>query len=250
MSFRDMQIALDVRLASLAGGVAIAWENIEYQRVTGTPYLRPTLLNSESRLYCVTDSAQVNEGLYRIDAIYPAGRGHSALLTKLDMIYQHFKASLALTVGTTTLWLKAINILPRTIIDGAWFMGSLDINFINYDDAGLGPSPIGQIMWTPISTSGQVTFNKAYITTNDLSRVVFDLPATCSVGDYFRIAGFGLGGWEINAPPGISIIYGDQETSNGGSLASVNPHDCIELVCVAANSKFEELSSQGNITVT
>jgi hypothetical protein len=250
MSFRDMQIALDVRLAALTGGTPIAWDNIEYQAVTGTAHLRPTLINTESLLYCIANGAQSNEGLYRIDANYPAGRGHSALLAKLDQIYQHFKASLSLTVGTTTLWLREIAILPRIIVEGSWYMGSLDIRFINYDDAGLSPPPVGQIMWVPISTSGPVIFNTAYITTNDISRVVFDLPNVCSVGDYFRIAGYGLAGWEINAPPGISIIYGDQETTNGGTLSSINPHDCIELVCVAANSKFEELSSQGNITVT
>lgn len=249
MSFRDMQIALDVHLALLGGGTPIAWENIEYTAVMNTAHLRPTLLNIDGQLSCMSDVSQANDGIYRIDANYPIGVGHSALMAKLDVIYVHFKASRVLTVGSTSVLIREISVLPKNIVQGSWFMGSLDINFTHYDNIVFSPAA-GQIMWLPISVSGPIVFNTAYITTNDISRVVFDLPTTCSVGDYFRIAGFGLAGWEINAPPGISIIYGDQETSSGGSLLSINPHDCIEIVCVAANSKFEELSSQGNITVT
>lgn len=249
MSFRNIQAAFDVRLALLPGGLPIDWENFEYKPALNLPYLRPTLLNAESSLVCISDGSQSNDGIYRVDAFYPIGLGSGLLLAKLDQIYAHFKSSLVLGVGTTNVWIREISILPRNIIDGSWYMGSIDINFINYDNTVFSPV-VGQIMWVPISTSGFVSFNTAYITTNDVSRVVFDLPNVCNVGDYFRIAGYGLAGWEVNAPPGISIIYGDQETSNGGSLLSVNPHDCIEIVCVAANSKYEELTSQGNITVT
>jgi hypothetical protein len=244
-----MQFALDIRLASLPGNVDIAWENIEYQAVTNVPHLRPTFFNVDGELICMSDGSQRNSGLYRVDAIYPVSQGPGALLTKLDAIYQHFKSSLVLTVGSTNVWIRAINVLSRTIIEGAWFMGSLDVNFVSYDGSEGTIMPPESAQWITTSTSLIPESGKRYITTNDVSRVVFTLPGTCPVGFYFRIAGYGLGGWRINCQAGMSIVYGDQETSVGGALESVNPHDCIELVCVVANTKFEELSSQGNITV-
>lgn len=248
MSFKDVQIGLDTLLSMFPGDTPIAWENTEYKPVLGVAFLRPTLMNFDSSLLDL-QSDQQDPGNYRIDAFYPINNGPRNLLDKLDAIYAHFKQNLNIQVNSTVIHIRAISILPRNITEQSWFMGSLDINFIVYENTSFSPI-VGQLMWVPISISGPVTFNKGYITTNDISRVVFDLPNVCNRGDYFRIAGYGLGGWEINAPPGISIIYGDQETSNGGSLASVDPHDCIEIVCVVANQKFEELSSQGNITVT
>lgn len=247
-----MQIALDSRLAVLPGGTEIAWENIEYKAVAGTPYLRPTLFSVDSELICLSDGSQVNTGIYRIDAIYPAGKGPAIMLAKLDAIYTHFKADLILNVGSTNVWIRAINVLPKTIIESSWFMGSIDINFTSYDGSvgGVIPNPPSVIeAWVTTSASLIPEDGKRYITTNDTARVVFTLPTSCVPGFYFRIAGYGLGGWAIQCPAGMSIIYGDQETSVGGRLESINPHDCIELVCVLTDTKFEELSSQGNITV-
>lgn len=251
MSFRDMQIALDTRLNLVPNSIPIAWENTVYKPIKDQEFLRPTLLNGTSSLLDLA-SHQRDPGIYRVDAFYPINDGPKRLLDKLDEIYIFFKQNLSLQVNTTLVNVRAMTLTPRTINDNAWLLGSLDINFVCYENAigGSVTPPVNSLAWITQPVSLTVGFGKGYITTNDLSRVVFALPAICQPGDYFRIAGYGLGGWEIDAPPGISIIYGDQETSNGGTLASVNPHDCIELVCVAANSKFEELSSQGNITVT
>ena len=131
--FADIHAALDTRLNSLAGGVAIAWENTEYTPVKDTPYLRPTLLMAPSTLMDL-DTLQMNEGLYQIDLFYPVANGMGDLLNKMDAIYDHFKGALKLTSGSVDVHIKQISRLPGSEISDAWLMASLEINFKSYSN--------------------------------------------------------------------------------------------------------------------
>ncbi len=91
--------------------------------------------------------------------------------------------------------------------------------------------------------------NDIYIVNNNSTRVILTLPAICNVGDYVRIIGKGTAGWRIAQPSGLFITYGDVATTVGtsGYLES-NDRDCAEIICVANNSEYQVVSSQGNIT--
>ena len=193
---------------------------------------------------------QENPGIYKIDIFYPLGFGHRDLIDKVDEIYTHFKSVNTIILGATAVYIRNVSFLPL-FIDDAWVMGGLDVNYNNYDLAvgGFVPPQV-QGSWISVPSSLTVVPGSLYISTSNTSRVVFTLPAVCAVGDYFRIAGFGSAGWRIQAAPGQVITFGDQQTSVGGYLESIDDRDCIELVCVVANSEWQELSSQGNITIT
>lgn len=133
MSFKEIQLALDNKLNTLPGGLPVAWENVKYTPTLGRPWLRPTLINAESQLVCMSDGNQNNPGVYRIDAFYPANAGSGAVLDKLSQIYTHFKSELTLVNGNTTVWIRNVSILQRIVEETTWFMGSVNINFTSYE---------------------------------------------------------------------------------------------------------------------
>lgn len=133
--FLDIHTALDTRLSTLAGGVAIAWENIEYTPVKGTPYLRPTVIMSPSSLLGLgLDDLQMNEGIYQIDLFYPVDKGAGDLLAKADAIYTHFKGDRTLVSNSVTTHIKEISRTVPIIIDEAWQRASVEIHFKCYNN--------------------------------------------------------------------------------------------------------------------
>lgn len=107
------------------------------------------------------------------------------------------------------------------------------------------------ITWSTVAgTSQAIVKNNGYIPLN-AGLTTLTLPAAAAVGDMFRIAGYGSGGWVLAQNAGQSVILGNATTTPGvtGSLASTNPHDCIEVICVVLNNQFQVISAVGNQTV-
>jgi len=77
------------------------------------------------------------------------------------------------------------------------------------------------------------------------------LPATAIFGAVIQVAGKGAGGWKIAQNAGQTIHFGvtDTITGVGGSLASTVRYDCLELLCITANTDFVVTSVVGNLTV-
>lgn len=131
MSFRDIQLALDVRLSQVAYPVAIANENTVYKPVAGTPWIRPTVLNARGETLDL-DNANDSPGVYQIDLFYPLNKGTSDLLSKLDDIAEYFAAEKTLTFNQSTILIRSISKLPSRIDDNTWFAASLEIIFNSY----------------------------------------------------------------------------------------------------------------------
>lgn len=109
----------------------------------------------------------------------------------------------------------------------------------------------GGITWNEITgTSSGMAVDNGYIA-NNAGLVTLTLPATAAVGESVRVAGKGAGGWAVAQNAGQTIHFGSSDTTTGvgGSLASTDQYDAIELLCITANTDFVALSSIGNITV-
>lgn len=112
------------------------------------------------------------------------------------------------------------------------------------------PSGGGGITWTEVTgTSQSMAVDNAYIANNG-SQVVLTLPTTAAVGKIVRVVGKGAGGWKIaqNASEIIHFGSADTTTGTGGYLESAHRRDAVELVCVVADTEWNVISSQGNIT--
>lgn len=129
--FKDIQIALDTRLAALTGGTPIAWESVTYTPVNGTAYIRPTLLLAPSSLLNLTDK-QMQEGIYQIDLFYPSDGGMGDLLDKADAVYTHFKASTPLTSNSVDVHIKQIGRPAAARVEDGWLMSIIEVHFKTY----------------------------------------------------------------------------------------------------------------------
>lgn len=100
--------------------------------------------------------------------------------------------------------------------------------------------------WNAQATTPQTAaVNNGYIIT-DASIVTITLPVTAPVGSVVAVVGNGAGGWILAPGAGQTIKLGSQSAST--SIASTNQFDCIEVICVVANTTWVTRSAFGNLT--
>ena len=117
---------------------------------------------------------------------------------------------------------------------------------VNFDVTGLG------ISWHEVLTSSvTMTYEAGYVVSYaGAGHAMLTLPATAPQFSVIQIVGNGASGWQIVQNTGQQIKFGVASTSLGGSgyLQSTDGGDCIELICVTANTTWRVVNSQGNIT--
>lgn len=109
----------------------------------------------------------------------------------------------------------------------------------------------GGTAWVDVTTTPQpMSSNTGYIADRVAGNVVFSLPTTAVIGDTIVVVGR-QNGWSITQAAGQQMIVGSSSTTVGvgGSLASTNAHDCITLICTAANTEFTAVAVQGVLTI-
>lgn len=154
------------------------------------------------------------------------------------------------TVNAKTQWIQLSTVVT---------MGTDAITFQSNVVAGTGVSKTnntiavtgGGLAWTVVTGLTQAAaVNNGYFANNG-ALVTVTLPATAAVGSIVRVAGMGAGGWAVAQNAGQSIRIGNTTTivGVGGSLASTDIGDAVEIICRVADSGWQVLSMVGNITV-
>lgn len=151
----------------------------------------------------------------------------------------------------------AIPVISGTLNAGtSWLLTSsvttVGTDPLTYTQFTINPSTIFSFVWNNVTgTSQSAAVNNGYIT-NNASLVTVTLPSTASIGNIVRIAGSGAGGWKLaqNASQLVNFGTSVTTTGTGGSLASANRYDAVEVICIVANTTWVVISSQGNLTVT
>ncbi len=94
--------------------------------------------------------------------------------------------------------------------------------------------------FTEVTGTSQAMVADAGYVSNNAGLVTFTLPVTAAFGTSQTVVGLGAGGWKINQNSGQNIQVGNQTTTVGvgGSLASANRYDSIDLLCVVANTTW------------
>lgn len=119
------------------------------------------------------------------------------------------------------------------------------------ETSGLRWASAAAVEWNEITgTSSAMAVNNGYIANNG-ALVTLTLPSTAALGTRIRVAGLGAGGWKVAQNASQTIHFGSLDTTTGvgGSVASSNRYDALEMLCVAANTDWVVLSSQGNQTI-
>lgn len=105
--------------------------------------------------------------------------------------------------------------------------------------------------WSEVTgTTVSLAAENGYVM-NNASRITATLPATCALGKRIAILGKGSGGWKIEQNSGqtIRFIALSTTTDVSGYLQSSEQYDCLEIVCITADTDFIVRSSSGNITI-
>ena len=129
-AFTDISAALDARTNSLS--LPTAWENIAFQPVTGTLYIRPTLMPADT-VQAGLGSSGLDEhlGIYQIDIIAPSANGKGTATIKADAIADHFKRGLVLTYNGVNVRLsKTSRGLGKR--DEAWYVIPIFITYQSF----------------------------------------------------------------------------------------------------------------------
>lgn len=110
----------------------------------------------------------------------------------------------------------------------------------------------GGTTWSVISANQTIVAGQSYLVDTSGGAISLALPATATVGDYFRI-------YNLNSANQVTVTQGVGQririassltTSGvGGSITTTNAGDSLEIVCTTANTNFSVVSLIGNITV-
>jgi hypothetical protein len=112
-------------------------------------------------------------------------------------------------------------------------------------------NPLG-LPWTDVTGTTQAMLAEAGYLADNATLVTLTLPSTAAQFTSIVVVGNGAGGWKIaqNATQQINFDGISSTAGTGGSLASTNRYDTVELLCVVANTTWNVISSVGNILVT
>lgn len=104
--------------------------------------------------------------------------------------------------------------------------------------------------WSVITANQAAVINSGYIV-NAAALATISLPTTAALGSLLEIVGIGAGGWRLGQAAGQQVIFGSIANTSGagGQLNSTHQRDSIRLVCVAADTTWQVISSVGNIDV-
>lgn len=113
--------ALETALAANAGGVAIAYENVPYEPVNGTPFQAAYVLTAEPDNIEIGE-AYTERGVFQINLNYPLNAGPGAAEARAQAIRAAFPRGASFTVdGVTTHIERTPEIGPGRIDEDVYF---------------------------------------------------------------------------------------------------------------------------------
>jgi hypothetical protein len=120
---------------------------------------------------------------------------------------------------------------------------------LNLEAAG-GSFPGGVTAWENDTTTPIALVANHGYSANRAAGVTYTLPAVAAQFTVIRIVGI-QGSWTITQAANQEIFVGNTHTTTGvgGSLASSDAGDCVELLCITANLLWRAISIVGNLTV-
>jgi hypothetical protein len=117
----------------------------------------------------------------------------------------------------------------------------------NFSGGGHGLTNVpGAFFWVMVAgTNSQIYPNVGYIATNNTAPVILTLPASPSVGDVYKVAGVGAGGWIIAQNANQTILSGNLSGSIGQNWSAGGSSPAY-WVAVAASADGTRLAAAVN----
>lgn len=104
MSITSVRAALEAKLNAMTPALAIAWQNVGYTPVTGTPYQACYLMPATPSNPTVGDGFYREQGIFQVSLFYPLLVGSGAAEARAQLIRTAFKRGTAMTSGSVSVF--------------------------------------------------------------------------------------------------------------------------------------------------
>ena len=226
--FNSAQFTVDANgfVGLAGGGQAIDSIGVDNADGPGTNPVLPTM----GGLVTIT-GAQVAAGVVGTNVV----RTSSLAASTLTIEIQRSSAQAASTVGS----------------NGVCHFSS--VNFTVDANGFVQLAGVAGFVWNEVTLgAANMAANNGYVS-NNAGLVTLTLPALAAFGTVIRVAGKGAGGWLIAQNAGQNIQVGNVSSTigAGGSVASTNQFDAIELLCTTANTTWTAINNPvGALNIT
>jgi len=102
MSIVSVRAALQTKLNGIAGSIAVAWENVGYTPVVGTPYQAAFVMAATPDNPTVGDGFYREQGIFQVSLFYPLQAGTATAEARAQLIRTTFKRGTGMVSGGVT----------------------------------------------------------------------------------------------------------------------------------------------------
>lgn len=117
MSIVSIRAALESALNAISPAIALAWENVPYTPVPGTPFARVYLLTAPPAMLEMSQRIHREQGFLQVSLMYPLDAGPSAAATRAELIRATFLAGSTLTASGVTVTIDATPEIGPALIE-------------------------------------------------------------------------------------------------------------------------------------
>lgn len=130
MSIKEIRGALEAELATLAGTVPIAWENVAYRPTVGKPFLRATLLPAQTQNPSFGGVHNRETGIFQVDVYMPTGGGSAAAAAWAETIRSGFARGTVFTSGAITVRILQEPSIAPALAGSDWFTIPVSVPYL------------------------------------------------------------------------------------------------------------------------
>ena len=133
--FQDITDALNAGVLAVFPTTPIAWENILYDPIPDTPYVRPTVIVHRSLPEGLGPSGLIrHSGVLQVSLYYPLGEGMLDMLTAGDVVASALKRGTDLISGSAVVRVESVA-RAMVLYDKAWAHLPITITWVCFATA-------------------------------------------------------------------------------------------------------------------
>lgn len=129
MSIVSVRAALQTKLNAIPGGIPVAWENVDYTPIAGTPYQAAYVIPAEPENPTMGDDYYREQGIFQISLFYPIQNGTLTCETRAELIRTTFKRGESMTSGSVTVRINKTPEISQGRVDGDRWMIPIKIRY-------------------------------------------------------------------------------------------------------------------------
>lgn len=130
MSIKEIRGALEAQLATLAGSVPVAWENVAFRPTIGKAFLRATLLPAQTQNPSFGGVHNRETGILQVDVYMPTGGGSAAAAAWAETIRGGFARGSSFVNGGVTVRILREPSIAHALAGSDWFTIPVSVPYL------------------------------------------------------------------------------------------------------------------------